>query len=416
MGSIRRFFYILAVLLIASCSNGYRQVQITGTFDAACGCYAYATLFVDGAKRTVDSCKIGSSGKFLLNFEIEGCEVVEVYVCTCADPISLVVNPGDRLSIVQDGAAYLVSGSHETAHLQHLQREFDGYNRKIDGLLAMLSDTTLGVDSIEVSFRVDSVMSCAKRVATDFISDNPYSLTSMMLLNMELDSGIRFLPYADNRYYYRFVDSCLRSVFSNSYAVAQFYNMVRKLEVRYRAGRSTASIGIGDFVPMLNFSLVDGERITIPNYWCRMVLLDFNADWDLNVKHEDYSDVFEAFGSRGLRIVQVVSSVDTAACRKQMLLDSIPWFGSVIENPNTDAIIKLLGVVEFPSNFLLDRRGRILAKNVYGSELASVLGQNMPAMVVRPRVDTTTRRKVDSSLMIKPLVSKRIVPTSVVDD
>lgn len=391
----------LVALHLVACNSNYRQVEIRGDINAAAGSMAYATTCIEQTYTVVDSCEVGLNGRFLLKLAIDDCELVQVSFSKPLKPVALIVNPGNEIVITQNADSYSVDGSFESMQLQQIQQQFTKYNQEILNVSKYLTDSTLLADRLVVDARVDSVVACAQRVAIRFVEDNPYSLTSMMLLNMQLDSVTRFLPYAQFRSYYKHVDSCLRSVYLNNYAVKQFASNVRKLEVRYNAKQTTVNHGVGDKIPSLSFQLINGEKLELPNYYSRLLIVDFIADWEGQYSITDYYDVFEKYNRRGLHIVQIVSSTDTAKCKKMMLNDSIPWNCMVIGNPNTSSIIKTLGIMEFPCNFVIDRRGRIVAKNIYNEELMSLLERRF-TVVVKPKVDTVRRRVVEP-MELQPL-------------
>lgn len=412
MKYLRFLLYAILVHVFVCCSSKFQQVQICGDIGDASKSVVYASLCIGGQMQAVDSCEVSHSGKFRLICEIDNCEFIELSFSNGFSPISLLANPGEKIDIEQNNESYKVSGSYGSMVLQKLQQDFTSFNTKISEYSTMLADSAQQNNIVFINSKIDSLVVGAQSKAVQFIKDNPYSLISMMLLNTKFESGDRLMPYFQYRPFYRKIDSCLNSVYPDNYAVKQFTDAVRKMEVRYNARQSVIPVQIGQYVPALEFTLVDSSTVNIPGYWGRIFLLDFQADWNETVQTKQYDEVFETYKLRGLKIIQLVSAIDVKQRVLLMQTDSIPWNCAVVGDPKLCDAIGKLGIVEFPCNFVIDRRGRLLAKDIYGAELQKFLEQNLaPIIVHRPKVDTV-RRVVDSTLLVKPLRLKTTLSTN----
>lgn len=408
MKCLRFLLYILLPLVVACCSSEYRQVQIDGLFADASKGMAFASMCVDGQMQTVDSCEVSQSGRFRLVCETDNCELIELSFSNRLQSINLLANPGEKIDIEQNGDSYKVTGSYGSIVLYKLQQEFESFNRAVLQYSVMLADSAQQSNATFINSQIDSLVAVAQTKASGFIKNNPYLLVSMMLLNTKFESGDRLMPYSQFRPFYRKIDSCLSSVYPDNFAVKQFSDVVRKMEVRYNARQSVATIEIDQYLPALEFNLIDSSTINVPGLWGRILLLDFQADWNGKVQSKQYAEIFETYHRRGLQIIQLVSTVDENRAIQSFQTDSIPWNCAVIGDPNSCDVISKLGIVEFPCNFVADRRGRLLAKNIYGVELQQFLEKNLTPVIRRPKIDTS-RRVVDSTLLVKPLRLKTTI-------
>lgn len=381
------FGIIFVIALLSACSDDYTLVQIRGDVVSAADGFVRARRFVNQRLVTVDSCRANASGRFSLHFNITDCQAVELDFAAQIAPLSLVVYPGERLQIKQLGDSINISGSYQTAQLQGLQHAFNKLNQQILHYRQLLADTLptnkvfwmrdtiQTVDCQYVTHQIDSLLDAARRMAAAFVADNPYSLTAMMVLNMQLDSARRLLPYDRYRTAYRHVDSCLRTVFPLNFAVQRFAASVQNLEAKYHATQPSEYHGVGDYIQPFNLTLLQGERITVPFLRGRLVLLCFIVDWGTQMPQLNLSLLQQTFAQRGLRIVQIHSALDTAMARQNFINQQISWPCAVIGNPRGNPVIDTLRVERLPANFLLDKHGRILAQDADTEQLIDLLNR-----------------------------------------
>lgn len=378
----RRNAIIIAMLALCGCGADLRVVEVEGIARGATGGMVYLALWRDGQGSNVDSCRVGASGSFTLTCQVDVCELAELRFERSVGPIALVLHPGDRIGLTITPGGAELRGSSESAQLLAIERSLSVYNDELMGLAA-LPDSAAPLRQQ----RADSIVGLAQGLLRSYIDDNPYSLTAMLLLNLPMDGGGRLMGYAEHRDAYRKVARCLGEVYPDRPDVVRFGDMVRKLELYHGAALSGPSLRPGDMMPTLRVPLSDSSEIQLPGSPARLVLLDFAARWGEAAGGEaDLTALFERYRGRGLELIQVVSTLDA-----QPLNDTVPWLRTVVGNPQEYSIFSQLNIVELPCNFLIDRQGRLLARDVYGDELMQLVERSLPRPP-RPMPDTIGRR------------------------
>lgn len=132
------------------------------------------------------------------------------------------------------------------------------------------------------------------------------------------------------------------------------------------------SLSVGDRAPNFTAQTISGEKISLEDYKGRVVLLDFWATWcnlcliDLRHIAALHSDL-SAKG--GFAVVSVSLDSDPRAVERFLRRQNLAWPQLVLGPAATNPIAHSYNVRSTPTTMLIDRDGRIVARNVPGDEL-----------------------------------------------
>jgi len=135
----------------------------------------------------------------------------------------------------------------------------------------------------------------------------------------------------------------------------------------------------GNIAPDFTQNDPDGNPVTLSNFRGDYVLLDFWASWCVPCRKENPNvrAAWEKYKDRGLKIISV--SLDNERQRAQWLQaiidDGMPWIHvSDLKGFKSDVVVSY-GVNAIPASFLIDPNGRIVAKNLRGTDLHDKLAE-----------------------------------------
>lgn len=145
-----------------------------------------------------------------------------------------------------------------------------------------------------------------------------------------------------------------------------------------RIGRFRAT-EIGAVAPILKGESPQGETLSLGDYRGKIVLVDFWAAWcgPCRITNREYVELYSEFKDAGFEIFAVSLDNNKAGWLRGIRQDKATWVHLSDLVGWGSPLAESYNVSSLPSNFLLDREGRIIAKDVDGTGLKVLLQANL---------------------------------------
>ncbi len=258
-----------------------------------------------------------------------------------------------------------IKGSAANDELAKIEKEMKVINQKGEALNNQYIEKDKAKDDAgknKIMAQFKSLDKESKNIYRKYLQANPSSPIAMIVINQYAGHDIN----ADE------VDP----LFAALPATVKSYPSYKEFSDRLVVARK---IGVGK--PAIDFTQNDtsGRPLSLSSFKGKYVLVDFWASWCVPCRQENPNVVsaFNKYKDKGFTVLGVSLDQPNAQARwiKAIHDDGLTWTHvSDLKYWNNEAA-QLYGVRAIPFNLLLDKEGKIIAKNIRGEELQTRLAE-----------------------------------------
>jgi len=367
-----------------ACRNN--TVEISGILeDPVRGEYIFLDELKSNELLSVDSVMISDDGGFEFKRTIKSPSFYLLKI-NQNNFLTMLLKPGEKIKMTShsDSLNYpiVVSGSEGS----QLMAE---YNKKLRTTIAKLSSLSQVHERYLGSPELPRIIDSLDNLADDYlneintytkkyIDDNLSSLVSLVALYQQVAPSVYVLNPMKDISYFRKVDSSLFSQYPEYEPVISLHSQVQELAAMVET-QSPAPAGSGAMeVPEIALPNPEGDTIKLSSTKGSVVLLDFWAAWcaPCRIENPNLVKAYEMYHGRGFQIYQVsldktreawIKGIEDDQLGKWIHVSDVRYWNSVV--------VPLYKIESIPTNYLLDREGRVIATNLRGDALQRKLAE-----------------------------------------
>jgi peroxiredoxin len=377
--------FLIAAMIVAGCKNN--NIEINGKLSAPSkGEYLYLDELRSTELITVDSAIVAEDGTFTFSRRVK---FPSFYLIKTDETnfLMMLLEPGQTIEIKawQDSLNFpsRISGSRGS----ELMNEYNKVLIRTQNQLKKLYDVyvqNLGTDQMAaVMDRLDSVaqihLNDLNLYTKNYIDENLNSLVSLVALYQQVAPGEYILhPEKDLEYFVK-VDSSLSLLYPEYEPVKSLHEQVQGLLSDIKAQKLNSPVSNEGYeAPEISLPDTEGDTVRLSSTKGNVVLLDFWASWCKPCRNESPNLVkaYNQYHNRGFQIYQVSLDKTKDAWLKGIQEDHLERWIHVSDIKYWQSVVVPLYKIEYiPTNFLLDREGRIIASNLQGELLQKKLAE-----------------------------------------
>ncbi len=375
---MKKFMFVLIPFLFLGCGKK-DGIIITGYVPESAGKIIFLEKTGIGTPQLLDSARIKSSGKFRMHIPIEEPEFLQLGFNT-NNYISLLPEPGEiihiEFAVPSLPEQYQISGSKGSARMQILDRRLRKTIEEIDSLTGLFREKMdeQGFDSVEqrLNNEYQETIREQRKFLITFILNNLHSLASIKALYQQFDNQTFVLQDYKDLQYMKLLSDTLSVYYPESRHVRALTSKLNQDLTQYNLYRITELTG-GEASNYINISLPtpEGDTISLSSFTGHYILLSFWASWDKTSVAENLNikAVYNKYHSEGLEVFQVSFDNNKEDWKKAIYFDELSWTNvSDLSYPNS-LVFNLYNIQKLPANYLLDKDGVIIAKDLLGKAL-----------------------------------------------
>ncbi len=346
----------LFALLLGACTRNSPTDHFTikGKLDNLPEGMVKLSGIVDGNPVVIDSVQ-SANGEFEFSGTIQSPELYLISFDGQRGRIRVFVAPGD-IEISGTPDDYTIKGSEPEALLETFDKsleEFDNERRTIYGDYKTAQQVGDKEKMKKIEDRFDEIEEEEKSYIIDFAKTNNTSVVA---------------PYVALRYIYYFdlddlneIAGSLSASLNNSEYVKSLSKQIEKL----------TNVQIGKPAPLFTQNDTAGKPVSIENFQGKYVLIDFWASWCSPCRAESPNLVaaYDKYKDKGFTILGVSLDRNKQRWLQAIADDNLNWTQVSDLKYWDNEVSDLYGVSSIPSNFLLDPKGIIIAKDLRGDDL-----------------------------------------------
>ena len=360
---------MLIILLLVSMCVSAQQAVVTGALpEDFFGKSIKLTLinYETRDDKVVQEAQIGQDGKFILTISLKEPEIYDLGVDN-SSLVQVLAKPGDKIDLKINKELTEVTGSKETQYLieyeanrkvvfnKYLKRTYDS------SAVAVKSGNKERIEYWNVEH--EKASENYKAELAQWV-EQPFFINSLAAIH----HSIRWNSETDTALMNQMV-----SFFQKKYPN---YDLTRQLVNKVNA---TKRIAIGAIAPGFVSTDTAGKKIDLKGYRGKYTFVEFWASWCAPCREESPTLVrlYNEYKDKGFAILSVSIDKNTTQWKNAIRQDGYTWENVCDLNGYGGPTAALYTVTAIPNSFLLDKNGRIIAKNLRGKALESKLAELM---------------------------------------
>jgi len=357
---MKKIYIFLALAIFASCStnNGF---VIEGTLTGSEAKTVYLEK-ITGQSVTLDSFQIGENGKFKF---VGTAETEGIYRLNFSNirAIDLVVDNSSHIELVVDAKKsmdqYEVKGSEASLDVQNVNRILYNTYKTVEGLqneyASIQNDPKAEEKGAEIEKKYNETMNNQVSQLKDYIKKSSNLLIDFYALSyLNIDENYDFIKSVVDEH----KDKLTSTEYTKQYSE--------------KFGEYT-KLAIGSTAPEIKLKDPNGKEIALSSLRGKVVLIDFWASWCGPCRKENPNNVklYNEMKGKGFEIYGVSLDKNKEDWTNAIMEDKLTWVHvSDLKYWGSEAAATYK-IESIPATVLIDKDGKILAKNLRGEELNS---------------------------------------------
>lgn len=371
------FVSLTTAVLLCACQSS--KVKISGRFVGNEVSNVFLEQVTPLSQAVIDSAVMDKEGNY--RFELKGVSrTPSLYnIVYNGERIPLLLAGGDRLTLSSVGSIvrnYTVEGSRESELLRQFYQAFVAGAQQLDNIATQFARA--GITDEERQELVKAYTAEYYRIRREqlrFIIEHKASLAAVYALNQRLPGDSYLFNGDSDVVYYRTVAEAIEQSYPESPYLQALLAEIARMDARISLTSQITEAGYPD----LEMADIYGKKVRLSSLSGKVVLLDFwSAELgNSNTLNAELKEIYRKYADASVPFEVYQVAVDTS---KPLWINTVqeqqlPWISVSDLRGRASTALGIYNVQKLPANFLIDKEGTIVAKNIYGKSLEQKLDE-----------------------------------------
>ncbi len=370
----------LSFIMTVSCSSD--TVRVSGTIHGKPDKMMYIEQIAP-SREIIDSVQLNSDGGFSFKHIISSNDPKFLNLQLDGNNLTLLVSKGENVkvnSIFNIPGGYGVEGSEGSRLVMEMGQKVNNVSSQIDSLYQIFNLSTHDIEREQINKEIAQLYIKHKQECIKFLVQNSGSLASIVALYQRMPNGIiTFDSEADIIYFSMVADSLFKR-YPKSLHVKSLLKDVKSIRGRQKlAGMVNNSLSNSASLSFPEIAMNDmyGEEQLLSALKGKVILLSFwsNADRASTFLNSELKEVYDVYHNRGFEIYQISLDQSKSSWINSITEQKLPWISVNDFKGNTSPAVTGYNITQIPANYLIDRSGNIVGKNIFGADLMKKISE-----------------------------------------
>ncbi len=380
---MKKIILILPLVILFAC--GRNHVKVSGVIKDTEKEMIYLDKMGVGEIVSVDSSGINKHGKFNLKTKAPG---LNFYRLRLSDNnfVTLLTGPGEKIRVTSSKEYlpenYEITGSENSQKVKLLDNHLLETQKKLDSLTTIFNELNDKPEFDTISKELDEayqkIVNEQRNFNIRFVLENLNSLASIKALYQKFDENTYVLFKNRDLQYLKIVSDSLQKAYPESKhtkaLVADLekglnrYNLLRFNQIMENMPKTALDVQLPN---------INGDTISLLSNQGKYVLLSFwsTASEACVKENQVFKSLHKKYNHKGFEIYQVCIDNDIAKWKKAVKFDELPWISVIDTDTESSGVIRMFNVRSVPVNYMFDREGNIIGKDLHGRALNIKMNQ-----------------------------------------
>lgn len=370
-------FSLASAAALCACQSS--KVTVAGRFAGSDARQIYLERVSPLEQRIVDSTTLDAEGGYRFSLKgVAGTPTLYNVICN-GERIPLLLAGGDRVTVGSVGSVvrnYTVEGSEESELLRSFYQPYVAGAQRLGQIVNAYAREDLSEEERKSLAReYTGEYYRIRREQLKFIVENKASLAAVYALYQRLPGDANLFNGDSDVIYYRTVAEAIEEKYPDSPYLGALNGEIARMDARLNLALHVTEAGYPD----LELTDMYGKKVRLSSLLGKVVLLDFwSAELgNSNVHNAELKELYKKYAkaATGFEVYQVAIDTSKPLWIAAVQDQALPWISVSDLRGKSSSVLGLYNVQKLPSNFLIDKEGEIVARDIYGDALARKLDE-----------------------------------------